>query len=124
MATFGENFKDGNYLCACCHEPLLPGQRAADHEVYKCGELNYIELAHQECAEADADYDWRWDGDDMLPNRSTYEQFWREEHARLNAEEQREWENERAREIQARKQRNRIPPNRPFMVLKESFFGA
>ena len=56
-------------LCAVCRVTLLGAIALADHAVYKCGELSYIELAHVGCAEADnAERDalygadgWRWD---------------------------------------------------------------
>lgn len=40
-------------LCGVCREMLYDGDPLADHEVYKCGELEYIELAHVACAVKD-----------------------------------------------------------------------
>lgn len=55
--------------CALCDEVLPEDSPTADHHVYKCGELDSIELAHVDCAAGDnADsprrrWQWRYDGD-------------------------------------------------------------
>jgi hypothetical protein len=36
--------------CSLCDDLLLAGESICDHEVWKCGELAYIELAHEKCA--------------------------------------------------------------------------
>lgn len=55
-------------LCACCGNPVTRGQAKegdiADHKVYKCGELSYIEIAHKYCAKRDTEMRegyWEWD---------------------------------------------------------------
>jgi hypothetical protein len=55
-------------LCACCRNPITKAQAKdkdiADHKVYKCGELSYIELAHKYCAKKDTEMPkgyWEWD---------------------------------------------------------------
>lgn len=52
-------------LCAVCQKPILQydldRELVADHFVYKCGELDEIELAHLSCAR-----DWN------LKHSSTY----------------------------------------------------
>lgn len=37
-------------LCAICSSELREGEALAENPVYKLGELNYIELAHVDCA--------------------------------------------------------------------------
>lgn len=39
--------------CSVCGEPITFGQMVVDREVWKCGELDYIELAHDACVPAD-----------------------------------------------------------------------
>ena len=51
-------------LCAFCREPIAHAgdgwaERVADHPVYKCGELAYIEIAHALCAPWDPETGWR-----------------------------------------------------------------
>ncbi len=36
--------------CAVCEEPIRHTRDMVDNYVYKCGELHYIELAHNKCA--------------------------------------------------------------------------
>ena len=45
--------EDLNCLCAFCREWLLKGQYIRSNEVHKCGELHYIELAHEHCVDMD-----------------------------------------------------------------------
>lgn len=40
-------------LCSLCHHPVLFDDNTVDHFIYKCGELDYIELYHRTCAEAE-----------------------------------------------------------------------
>jgi hypothetical protein len=47
-------------LCAFCREMLYASDALADHPVYKCGELAYIELAHAWCAEQDRSGSFGW----------------------------------------------------------------
>lgn len=56
--------------CACCQKMLFQSDidagTVADHPVYKMGELSYIELAHNSCADQDNETRpddgscWRW----------------------------------------------------------------
>lgn len=52
--------KNGVFVCACCvcRKDILEGQDIVDNEVYKCGELHYIELAHKNCAPEMAQMFW------------------------------------------------------------------
>lgn len=45
--------REENLICACavCREDMYKGDILADHWVEKYGELQYIELAHLECAQ-------------------------------------------------------------------------
>jgi hypothetical protein len=55
--------------CAICGELLastLAPSDLADFDVYKCGELQYTELAHRACAVAD-DSGVAWDYDSHAP---------------------------------------------------------
>ena len=36
-------------LCAVCRELIKPGEPVVDNHIYKCGELDSIELAHAFC---------------------------------------------------------------------------
>lgn len=61
---------DMDIICACavCRGNLRDGDALAENEVWKCGELQYIELAHTKCgirdnAKRDREYGrdgWRW----------------------------------------------------------------
>ena len=51
--------------CAKCGEKLkhdLKPQELAEHKVFKCGELSYIERAHRDCAVKCTDdfYSWKY----------------------------------------------------------------
>ena len=45
---------DQAYSCSVCDEPIyesqLDGETVHENRVYKCGELQYIELFHATCA--------------------------------------------------------------------------
>jgi len=71
METRPEADVEIHVTCSICEE-LLPtdGGDIADHFVYKCGELQYIELAHTACAKKwneawqNEPY-WDWGQDDI-----------------------------------------------------------
>ena len=46
---------DQAYSCSVCDEPIyesqLDGETVDENRVYKCGELQYIELFHTKCQE-------------------------------------------------------------------------
>lgn len=56
--------------CCICGERLahdLPSRELAQNEVYKCGELRYIELAHRDCAISDdSGIEWDYDEPDSI----------------------------------------------------------
>lgn len=51
-------------LCYCplCNKEITKGTPMADHHVYKMGELDYIELAHEACAKQEdpEGHYWEW----------------------------------------------------------------
>ena len=40
---------DTKVNCSSCGKPLENGQLIVDQEIYKCGELDFIELFHRDC---------------------------------------------------------------------------
>lgn len=59
--------------CAICCESLYRGDMLAERLVYKNGELQYIELAHRDCARLSADKDsWGW-GEDVADEHDQFQ---------------------------------------------------